>query len=133
MNTDENRRKVLKMLPALAIAAPSGALGNTPAMGDRELAAVILDLFAQPDTARLLGEAFLKERPHEASFPGLMANLRSDLDLVGWCRAGAEKFDLHNRLQARAAIEFSQDEGIEVAGCYLSVTELRVYALSTFS
>ena len=133
MNTDENRSTALKIMPALAIAAPSGAHAKTTAIGDRDLAAVILELFAQPDTAQLLGSAFLKERPHEASFSRLMTTLRADLDLVGWCRAGADKFDLHRRLQARAALDFDQDEGIEVAGCYLSVTELRVYALSTFS
>ena len=133
MNTDRNRRKVLKMLPALAIAAPSGALGKTPVIDDRRLAAVVLDVFAQPDTARLMGSAYLDERPHEASFSNLMAHLKADLDLPGWYRDGAGKSELHRRLQARAAIDYSRDEGVEVAGCYLSVTELRVFALSAFS
>ncbi len=121
------------MLPALAIAAPSGALGKTPVIEDRRLAAVVLDAFAQPDTARLMGSAYLDERPHEASFSNLMAHLKADLDLPGWYRDGAGTSELHSRLQARAAIDFGNDEGVEVAGCYLSVTELRVYALSTFS
>jgi len=133
MNTDRDRRKVLKMLPALAIAAPSGALHRTPAIDDQRLAAVVLDVFAQRDTATMIGAAYLEERPHEASFSTLIARLRADLDLVGWYRAGAGKADLHNRLQARAAIDYSRDEGAEVAGCYLSVTELRLYALSTFA
>ncbi len=133
MNTDSNRRKVLKMLPALAIAAPSGTLGKTPGIDDRRLAAVVLDVFAEPDTARLMGSAYLDQRPHEASFSNLMAHLKADLGLPGWYRGGAGKTELHNRLQARAAIDYSHDEGVEVAGCYLSVTELRVYALSTFS
>ena len=121
------------MLPALAIAAPSGALGKTPVIDDRRLAAVVLDVFAQPDTARLMGSAYLDERPHEASFSNLMAHLKADLDLPGWYRDGAGKSELHRRLQARAAIDYSHDEGVEVAGCYLSVTELRVFALSAFS
>ena len=133
MNTDRDRRKVLKMLPALAIAAPSGGLAKSAAIDDRRLSALLLDVFAQPDTARLMGAAYLDERPHEASFSNLMAHLKADLDLPGWYRGGAGKAELHNRLQARAAIDYGHDEGVEVAGCYLSVTELRVYALSTFS
>ncbi|MDA1326177.1 MAG: hypothetical protein O3C34_15690 [Proteobacteria bacterium] len=132
MSTDRNRRKVLKMLPALAIAGPSRALGNTPVIDDRRLAAAVLDVFAQPDTARLMGSTYLKQRPHEAAFSSLMAHLKADLDLLGWYRGGAGKPELHNRLQARAAIDYNNDEGVEVAGCYLSVTELRVFALSTF-
>ena len=133
MITDSDRRKVLKMLPALAIAAPSGGLAKTAAIDDRRLAASLLDVFAQPDTARLMGTAYLDERPHEASFSNLMAHLKADLDLPVWYRGGAGKAELHSRLQARAAIDYVHDEGVEVAGCYLSVTELRVYALSTFS
>ena len=133
MSTDSNRRKILKMIPALAIAAPSRALGKTPEIDDRRLAAVVLDVFAQPDTAQLMGSAYLEERPHEGSFSNLMAHLKADLDLLGWYRDGAGKSDLHDRLQARAALDYSHDEGVEVAGCYLSVTELRVYALSIFS
>ena len=133
MKTDRNRRKVLKMLPAIAIAAPSVAFGKSPVFDDRRLAAVLLDVFAQPDTARLMGSAYLDQRPHEASFSNLMAHLKADLDLTGWYRDGAGKTGLHSRLQARAAIDYSNDEGVEVAGCYLSVTELRLYALSTFS
>ena len=121
------------MLPALAIAAPSRALGKTPVIDDRRLAEAVLDVFAQPDTARLMGSAYLDQRPHEAFFSNLMAHLKVDLDLHGWYRGGAGKSELHSRLQARAAIDYSHDEGVEVAGCYLSVTELRVYALSTFS
>ena len=121
------------MLPALAIAAPSGGLAKSAAIDDRRLSALLLDVFAQPDTARLMGAAYLDERPHEASFSNLMAHLKADLDLPGWYRGGAGKAELHNRLQARAAIDYGHDEGVEVAGCYLSVTELRVYALSTFS
>ena len=121
------------MLPALAIAAPSGVIGKTAVLGDRRLAAVLLDVFAQPDTARLMGAAYLDKRPHEASFSNLMAHLKADLDLPGWYRDGAGKSELQSRLQARAAIDYGHDEGVEVAGCYLSVTELRVYALSTFS
>ena len=133
MTTDRNRRKVLKMLPALAIAAPTVSLGKTPGIDDKQLAAVVLDVFAQPDTARLMGTAYLNERPNEASFPNLMAHLKADLDLLRWYRGGAGKADLHNRLQARAAIDYGHDEGVEVEGCYLSVTELRLYALSTFA
>ncbi len=121
------------MLPALAIAAPSGALGKMPVIEDRRLAAVVLDAFAQPDTARLMGSAYLDERPQEASFSNLMAHLKADLDLAGWYRDGAGKSELQSRLQARAAIDYRYDEGVEVAGCYLSVTELRVFALSALS
>lgn len=133
MNTDRDRRKVLKMLPALAIAAPSGALHRTPATDDRRLAAAVLNVFAERDTAIMIGTAYLEERPYEASFSRLMARLKADLDLAGWYRGGAGKTELHNRLQARAAIDYSKDEGAEVVGCYLSVTELRLYALSTFT
>lgn len=133
MNTDRNRRRVLKMLPALAIAAPSHRLGRPATIeDDRRLAAAVVDAFAQPDTARLMGTGYLDQRPHEASFTNLMAHLKADLDLPGWFRNGAGKADLHGRLQARAAIDYRHDDGIEVAGCYLSVTELRVFALSTF-
>lgn len=132
MSTDRDRRKVLKMIPALAIAAPSSALGKSNEIDDRQLAAVVLDVFAQPDTAQMMGQGYLVDRPHEASFANLMAHLKADLDLHGWFRGGAQKTDLHNRLQARAAIDYGHDEGVEIAGCYLSVTELRVYALSTF-
>lgn len=120
------------MLPALAIAGPSRALGNTPTIDDRCLAAAVLEVFAQPDTARLMGSSYLKQRPHEASFSNLMAHLKADLVLLEWYRGGAGKLELHNRLQARAAIDYNNDESVEVAGCYLSVTELRVFALSTF-
>jgi len=133
MSTDRNRRKVLKMLPALAIAAPTGSLGKRPEISDQKLAAVVLEVFAQPDTARLMGISYLNERPNEASFPNLMEHLKADLDLSEWYRGGASKSDLHNRLQARAAIDYGHDEGVEVEGCYLSVTELRLYALSTYS
>jgi hypothetical protein len=133
MTTDRNRRKVLKILPALAIAAPSGALAKSAEIDDRRLAVTVLEVFAQPDTARLMGKAYLDERPHEASFSNLMAHLKADLDLPNWYRDGAGKDELHRRLQARAAIDYGHDEGVEVAGCYLSVTELRVYALSMFS
>ena len=117
------------MLPALAIAAPSGALSKPVEIDDW----AVLDVFAQPDTARLMGSAYLDERPHEASFSNLMAHLKADLNLHGWYRDGAGKAALHNWLQARAAINYGHDEGVGVAGCYLSVTELRIYALSTFS
>ena len=133
MSTDRNRRKVLKMIPALAIAAPSRALGKKSTLDDQQLASIVLDVFAQPDTARLMGEGYLEERPHEASFDNLMAHLKADLDLQGWYRNGAEKADLHDRLQARAAIDYGHDEAVEIAGCYLSVTELRLYALSTYA
>lgn len=133
MNTDRNRRKILKMLPALAVAAPSRAFGRTQAVDDRRLATVLLEVFAEPDTARLMGAAYLEKRPHEGSFANLMAHLKADLDLPGWYKDGAGKSELHDRLQARAAIDYSHDEGVEVEGCYLSVTELRLYALSTFS
>jgi hypothetical protein len=120
------------MIPALAIAAPARALGKSREIDDQELATVVLDVFAQPDTAHLMGQGYLEERPHEASFDNLMAHLKADLDLYSWYRGGAEKADLHDRLQARAAIDYRHEEGVEVAGCYLSVTELRVYALSAF-
>lgn len=133
MTTDRNRRKVLKMIPALAMAAPSGAFSKTPALDDRRLADALLDVFAQPDTAQLLGSAYLEKRPHEGSFSNLMAHLKADLDLPGWYQNGAGKDDLHDRVQARAAIDYGHDDGVEVAGCYLSVTELRLYALSACS
>jgi hypothetical protein len=132
MSTHRNRRKFLKMLPALAIAAPSHALGKSAALDDGRLAATVMEVFAQPDTALLMGSAYLEQRPHEASFSNLMAHLKADLDLAAWYYGGAGKSDLHNRLQARAAIDYGHDEGMEVEGCYLSVTELRLYALSSY-
>jgi hypothetical protein len=51
----------------------------------------VLDVFAQPDTARLMGSAYLDERPHEASFSNVMAHLKADLSLRGWVsRRGRE-------------------------------------------
>lgn len=132
-STDRDRRRVLKMIPALAIAPSSGSLGASRGEDDRRLAAVLLEVFAQPDTARMIGAAFLEQRPEEASFAALMGRLKVDLDLPAWYRGGAGKAELHDRLQTRAGVDYSRDEGVEVAGCYLSVTELRLYALSTFT
>ena len=92
-----------------------------------------LEAFAEPESARLLGAAYLAERPHDGSAEKLMAHLKADLDLVAWYREGGGKAGLQQRLQARAAIDYGNDECLEAAGCYLSVTELRLCALSTFA
>ena len=82
-----------------------------------------------PDSARFVGEAYLRARPHEGSFAKLIAHLKADLDLLAWHRQGAVASDLHERLQARAAIDYSHEECAEIEGCYLSITELRLCAL----
>jgi hypothetical protein len=133
MKPDADRRKLLKMLPALAATPPAG-FAAAPAMADdRRLAAMLLDVFSRPHSARMVGLAYLRERPQEAAFSTIMAHLKDDLDLAGWCRAGAGPSDLRRRLRARAAIEFESHDFIEIGGCCLSVSELRLCALSTLS
>lgn len=133
MKPDRNRRQILKMLPALAMVPPSGLRGAPKAVGDHRLAAVVLEVFSGPESAHAVGKAYLEHHPRDASFAKLMAHLKADLDLPGWFRDGASAAELRRRLHARAAIDYGNDDCVEIAGCYMPVTELRLCALSVIS
>jgi hypothetical protein len=133
MKPDRNRRKMLKMIPALAVATPSGLQGAVKEVEDHRLASVVLEVFSGQESARVVGTAYLENCPQEASFSKLMAHLKADLDLSNWYRAGASTSELRRRLHARAAADYHNDDCVEIAGCYLPVTELRLCALSVIS
>ena len=133
MKPDRNRRKMLKMIPALAVATPTGLQGAAKEVGDHRLATVVLEVFSGQESARAVGSAYLDRHPQEVSFSKLMAHLKADLDLPSWYRDGASASDLRRRLHARAAIDYRNDDCVEIAGCYLPVTELRLCALSVIS
>ena len=106
MNTDRNRRKILKMLPALAVAAPSRAFGRTQAVDDRRLATVLLEVFAEPDTARLMGAAPTR-LDHPVELRGLQLSARElvvcmvDVTLLGG-EVRVDGADLWGASKARA-------------------------------
>ncbi len=136
MKLDRNRRKVLKMLPALAVVTPSGLQGaakEVKEVEDHRLATVVLEVFSGQESARVVGTAYLDHHPQDASFSKLMAHLKADLDLLSWYRDGASASELRRRLHARAAIDYGNDDCVEIAGCYMPVTELRLCALSVIS
>lgn len=58
---------------------------------------------------------------------------QTDLDLPGWYRDGDGASDLRRRLHVRAAIDYGNDDIVEIAGCYMPVTELLLCALSVIS
>ena len=133
MKLDRNRRKVLKMLPALAVVKPSGLQGAAKEVEDHRLATVVLEVFSGRESSRVVGTAYLDHHPQDASFSKLMAHLKADLNLLSWYRDGASASELRRRLHARAAIDYTNDDCVEIAGCYMPVTELRLCALSVIS
>lgn len=133
MKPDGDRRKILKILPALALATPVPAKAAAKAVGDRQLASRALEIFARRDSARAVGAAYLDRHPEEASFATLMARLKTDLDLPGWYREGAGASELRRRLHDRSAADYRNDDCLEIGGCYMPVTELRLCALSVIS
>ena len=64
---------------------------------------------------------------------GMLKRLRAGETIALISDAGTPLVSDPGYKLARAAIDYSRDDAIEIAGCYLSVTELRVYALSTFA
>ena len=133
MKPDRNRRTLLKILPALAVAAPMGSRRTTKEVGDHRLAIAVLEVFSGQASARVVGAAYLDRHPQYSFFSKLMTHLKADLDLPGWYRDGAGASDLRRRLHAHAAIDYGNDDIVEIAGCYMPVTELRLCALSVIS
>lgn len=130
-----DRRALLNALLALPVLGVSAA----PAAGAAPSTAAHLTtaFFSRRHSAAVLGQAYLLQRPEEASVDRLEALLLSRRNLELLSEAGVAGGDLgatrpqelKKAFQALRRRDFDDGEVLQIDGCMLSVTELRLCAL----
>lgn len=88
-------------------------------------------LFRDPESARRIGRAYLRQTPGEAK-TGLLAGLVT-ADLPGGVTgiSGLSEAELRERLSRQMVDDFAQGRTATVQGWVLSLTEARLCALTT--
>ncbi len=128
-----NRRTLLTAL--LALPALSGAETAAAAQNSNRLTG----LFSNRNSAAILGQAYLQQRPEEADAQTLEALLLSPanlgvLDPQGISLDGAaDQRRLKMALQELRRRDFDEGAVLQIGGCMLSVTELRLCALAALT
>lgn len=139
-----NRRALLNALVALPIlgttAGPASALQATKP-GDSASAGLAAAIFSNRRSAAILGQAYLLQRPDEADVARLEALLLSPANLDALSQSGivSEKMSdvrpemLKRGFQGLRRRDFEEGQVLQIDGCMLSVTELRLCALAALT
>lgn len=139
-----HRRALLNALLALPVlgtaAGAASALQAGKAAGSA--AASLPDtVFSNRRSAAILGHAYLLQRPDEADADRLEKLLLSPANLAAFSEAGFGEGDvtampsvaLKKVFQALRRRDFEEGDVVQIDGCMLSVTELRLCALSALT
>ena len=102
--------------------------GATP----EALAARIVSLVPDRRQAAVLGRAYLREAPAEASVAGLVAAISTGCVPDFGSHAGSEA-GLRRALSARIRRDYAERRVVDVRGWLLSPTEARICALATLT
>ena len=130
-----NRRTLLTALLALP------ALGGAEAASANPARAQLAGLFSSRRSAAVLGQAYLQQRPEEADARKLEALLLTPANLEVLSAQGldADGSGRPDRRRLKAAFQeirrrdFDQGAVMQIGGCMLSVTELRLCALTALT
>jgi hypothetical protein len=111
---------VLRPRPLASLTGPSGQ--DIPATTGR-----LTDLFRDPDSARVIGQAFLRLTPEEGSSGALVTAIGAGLPGgIAALDDPIEPDDLRALLAARIQRDFADDAVVELEGWIVSRTEARL-------
>ena len=128
-----NRRALLSALLALP------ALGNASKVSANQSSSKLTGLFSNRHSAAILGQAYLQQRPDEADAGKLEALLLAPENLEVLAAQGLGHGGRPDRRRIKAAFQeirrrdFDQGAVVQIGGCMLSVTELRLCALTALT
>ena len=128
-----NRRVLLSALLALP------ALGSAATTAASPAGAQLTGLFSNRRSAAVLGQAYLQQRPEEADAGKLEALLLAPDNLEILAPQGLGHGGRPDRRRLKAAFQeirrrdFDQGAVVQIGGCMLSVTELRLCALTALT
>lgn len=130
ISAEPNRRTLLSALLALpAITSASTASANRNSTQ-------LTDLFSNRHSAAVLGQMYLRQRPEEADAGKLETLLLAPENLKILAPQGLGHGGRPDRRRLKAAFQeirrrdFDQGAVVQIGGCMLSVTELRLCALT---
>ena len=127
------RRRFLQLMAATAAALavqPAGLLSDGTNWQE-PLAAPFLDLFSRPESARVIGHAYLQVNPQEANSTWLLN--RITLDVAGCSGGDYEGDGLAALLQQGIRQDFADGNTVKLNGWILAITEARLCALTVMA
>jgi hypothetical protein len=104
-----------------------------PAAGDRPAAARLLALLGRPDSAAVVGRAYLASHPAEADRDRLAVRLDQAVRCQGCDPARARTGQLRAALAGQIRADFAAARVVMVDGWVLSETEARLCGLAALS
>lgn len=138
-----HRRALLNALVALPVLGTTAGTASAlqaarPKTSAAELAATV---FSNRRSAAILGQAYLLQRPEEADVDRLESLLLSPVNLEVLSEAGIRGRDmvatrpqtLKRAFQDLRRRDFDEGQVLQIDGCMLSVTELRLCALAALA
>lgn len=135
MSEPHHRREFLRRLgrgTLTAFALAGAAAGPISCARNRgPLREALVALFDDPERAGTVGAAYLKQAPDEASIEALLAKLFGNEIPAARAQAASDPSALYERLRSQHEQDFDAGRVANVGGWILSLTEVRVCALTS--
>ena len=125
------RRQFLRIAGTTLAAAGLGLMLTGEASAhEKALGQRILALLHDPESAGVIGKAYLQLRPQEADFGLLAASLVGNQDIRGSHGSLTGRAALNSAFQVAHRLDFEKNELVVIGGWFLTRSEARLCALA---